>query len=131
MFLTFGFVSARSQAAALNPGADRQPIQALCVGSIPSLASNSLRRIHYFRRRLKTDPRLSGNAVAWAFSPPDQATSFEIIFLRKKEAVKFHCLSTTAAEHGRIQRDGVNWYLETVQNHSCQSRKRFDASRDR
>src|SRR5262247_3689684 len=45
--------------------------------------------------------------------------------------VKFQCLPITAAGHGRIQRDGSNWYLVTVQNHLGQSAKRSDSSRDR
>jgi len=44
--------------------------------------------------------------------------------------VRFQCLLTNAVEHGRIQRERVNGYLETVQSHSCQSAKRLDLSRE-
>jgi len=47
-----------------------------CEGSIPSLASNNLRKFLRFIRRLKPDPRLSGNAVAWAFSPSCSGSGF-------------------------------------------------------
>src|SRR5262245_22248746 len=45
--------------------------------------------------------------------------------------VKFQCLPTATAGHGRILRDRANWYLETVRNHLGQSPKRSDSSRDR
>src|SRR5262249_5646412 len=64
------------------------------------------------------------------FPPPNHATGFEIFF-RDEKAVKSQYLPTTAAELGRIQTDEANWYLETVQNHTCQSAKRLDSSRDR